>query len=624
MRWRWAPVESQHPQPALGQTVQLRRYRLTRNDLSALAAGNVSPRLAARLLSAELSKHELLFELVRRTASRRGSSADVARVKAATKMLEQIQTRKPKIIETIFTLPQFGAWAADCLLDRTSAAVSREEQGDSSAPFGFGYITAFAAVAALMARHPFELDVPMRSGIVTFPSLGQLHTEDADISGWVKVQFSGDQAMVISRSRTTAFPMAATSPSSSPDSRWVPVSRVNLAARGVTLSLALDAQDPFFDRFGLPLARLSEEDVLAWRKQLADAWKILVRTHRPKAKALAATLTSIVPLDHPSGECPISASSGWASGAIALSLQLDSLSLAETLTHEFHHLVLGAVEDIMPLYSYVDADLYYAPWRDDPRPFRELLQGAYAHLGVVAFWERQREIAKASDYGAAEIEFAYWRKVTLQAVETLNASDALTEAGLVFVSTMRARLASWRIEHVSDHAEAEAEEIIIEHYLRWRLTHLYPDPAAIEKLVRRWSAGLAAPDWFVTPAAVVKPDSLLSTARYGALKARHRDPALFRRYLQVRGKLPEADIAFLKGDYSKAVQGYLSRIRESHDLDAWVGLICVRYREAESDTMKALLKRAEVVASLHYRIREYGNSIPSPDELIEWLAASTE
>ena len=43
---------------------------------------------------------------------------------------------------------------------------------------------------------------------------------------------------------------------------------------------------------------------------------------------------------------PVTATSGWAWGAVLLSLPPDSLAFAEALTHEFHHLVLAAVEDM--------------------------------------------------------------------------------------------------------------------------------------------------------------------------------------------------------------------------------------------------------------------------------------
>ena len=64
--------------------------------------------------------------------------------------------------------------------------------------------------------------------------------------------------------------------------------------------------------------------------------------------------------------------------------------MAETLVHEFQHVKLCGLLDMVPLAA-SGAEKVYAPWRQDPRPAGGLLQGIYAHLGIVRFWQSQRQ-----------------------------------------------------------------------------------------------------------------------------------------------------------------------------------------------------------------------------------------
>ena len=51
-----------------------------------------------------------------------------------------------------------------------------------------------------------------------------------------------------------------------------------------------------------------------------------------------------------------------------MALPADGETLALLLIHEFQHVKLGAVLDLLDLCDPADRRLFYAPWRDDPRP----------------------------------------------------------------------------------------------------------------------------------------------------------------------------------------------------------------------------------------------------------------
>jgi uncharacterized protein len=149
-----------------------------------------------------------------------------------------------------------------------------------------------------------------------------------------------------------------------------------------------------------------------------------------------------------------------------MSLPPDPVTCAVTLAHEIQHLKLGALLDIVTLTLPDDGRRYYAPWRDDPRPVRGLLQGAYAYLGVSGFWRRQRKLPGARQQ--ADVEYTRWRAATALAVGTLQSSGRLTSAGHEFVSEMARTLAPWQDDAVPIQAMTLARRAAEAHLARWQ------------------------------------------------------------------------------------------------------------------------------------------------------------
>src|SRR5262249_53080652 len=133
------------------------------------------------------------------------------------------------------------------------------------------------------------------------------------------------------------------------------------------------------------------------------------------------------------------------------------------------HAKLAALMDLFRLVE-PGGELYYAPWRTDPRPLPALLQGAYAHLGVAGFWRIQRRLeCEAGLARRAEVEFARWRAAAEQATRAILESGRLTSIGSEFVTAMAERLTRWRDEPVPPGAQAEAARLLHDHHARWRV-----------------------------------------------------------------------------------------------------------------------------------------------------------
>ncbi len=582
------------------------------------------------------------------------------------RLLGQIETHSPEIVAKILALPHVGSWAIDCL--RKMPVGNGAEQADAAgrAPLrlDLGYLVAVAAAAALRARHQFDLMVPLRDGVLLLPGLGTARLDSREPWGSARVRLDGNGALASSGASAVALPTGL-DPAVRADPRWLPTPRLRARAGGLALNVALDPLDPFLSRVGEPVAALSTADLAEWELRAGEAWRILVGRHRTAAEVLAAVVSTVVPLAGRTSQ-PTSATSGWAFGVIGLSLPASGLSLAETFVHELHHLVLGAVEDLVPLVDHERDDrLGYAPWRDDPRPAAGLLHGCYAHLGITEFWRRQRHVGGSERRLRGAVEFARWRRATLGTAAALAASSALTAAGARFVAGIQQELTGWQDDILPEEAERLAAEARLDHWVRWRLACARPAAGAIDALARAWQSSDALPRSRIRrsgeeprrpdgPVAAGLAPGGAAVGRAGMpvtieppprgarhppasqeplaplLAARYRDPARLSRLLDtsrdapgqagVRPPVDEADAALLRGDDATAARCYLRRLEYSDDADAWAGLAIVLRRTGPPAPARLLRERPEVAAAVHARLHALIGKPPNVLRLLGWLA----
>lgn len=208
-----------------------------------------------------------------------------------------------------------------------------------------------------------------------------------------------------------------------------------------------------------------------WQTTIAAGWRMLVENHREVAAEVAATHTMLVPLRGAvAGQTSVTVSDAF--GCIAMSLPLNPHATALTLAHELQHAKLSVLMDLFPLVEQGADELFYAPWRDDPRPITGLLHGTYAHFGVAAFWRRQSlQESDLEQARLAEVEFARWGEASREAAHILINSRKLTPIGRRFVTGMLRILKEWRTKEVSSSALAAARRLADEHRERWQRAH---------------------------------------------------------------------------------------------------------------------------------------------------------
>jgi uncharacterized protein len=164
----------------------------------------------------------------------------------------------------------------------------------------------------------------------------------------------------------------------------------------------------------------------------------------------------MVPLSDDESGPGLSATSGTAFGALALTWPSNPGYMAATLVHEFQHSKLSALLDLVPLYDKTAQDVYFAAWKPEPRPFGGLLQGSFAFLAVSEFWW---QLYQAGD-SFAEVQFATLRLQVDDVVKTLEGAPHLYEAGRVFITKMRRALDDQLAVPVGPEAAEQARQTL--------------------------------------------------------------------------------------------------------------------------------------------------------------------
>lgn len=432
-----------------------RRHVVPAAIFAALASGNGGSPAAALLIAGQRSKRMLLHRAVRDHSATAAPELHHELIRGYD-LLTDLQRRFPaaaEAVEHVTAYPAVTAWAAATL----RALVRRDVPLPDP-----GYLSAVAASAAVRAGVDVEIPVPVRRGLVVLPSLGVAQVSPIEHDGTATVRCGRDGAWIDG----TAVTIPANPMQSLP--AWTPLRRVSVSAEGFGLTVVVDDADPLNASAQRDLRQLTTVEAAQWHTALQSAWSLLARHHRDSAAEVAAMLSVLVPLST-MGDRQVSRTSRDAFGAVALSEPLDGTTLAETLIHEAQHLKLGALLDLVPLLDDQGEPRWYAPWRDDPRPLSGLLQGAYAHLGIVRFWRTQRWLEPQSMYG--HVQFARWSEQTRGVVQTLLDSGALTAQGRIFVGRMRTTLAAWLCEPVPGEAIERARASAARHRRAWRQMH---------------------------------------------------------------------------------------------------------------------------------------------------------
>jgi hypothetical protein len=297
--------------------------------------------------------------------------------------------------------------------------------------------------------------------------------------------------------------------------------------------------------------------------------------------------------------------------------------MAETLVHEFQHLKLCGLMDMLPLIE-PDDEKVYAPWREDPRPVDGLLQGVYAHLGIARFWNAQRHVeTEPDDILRAQVLYARWRPTIKLATSTLLKTGSLTPTGARFVNILRKQGQSLGFDSVPAEAREIAREVALDHWLTWQFRHTALDAAGVASLVAAYQRGEPLGD-HTLPEAWIEDDTrkIDSTVRSRLLNMRYLEPRQYR-HLCAAGmpELAEADGLLVGGNASAAVRAYRNGIAAVADPqpDAWIGLALAIHRLSAMPLRQVFATQLPLLFDMHSRLGSQGVR-SDPLDLAAWFA----
>ncbi|MFG2317876.1 aKG-HExxH-type peptide beta-hydroxylase [Streptomyces tendae] len=393
-------------------------YVLPDDVFDALAAGEGDRPAVLLLRRARRSRNLLLLR--RALDGPCGGAAE-----AAAGLLAAVERVAPEAARSVIDGPAFGTWAArtlrDCPAHGRRGCAGRD-------------LAALTVLAAVRAAHPARITVPVRDGRLALPGLGTVTGLGEAPEALVVVEAAADaegtpgtsagNCRVRVRVLTAAGERVLPRDPSRPGHGWQPVAVLDARHRGLTLRVPLETAAP-----ELPALETASAGPAAWRDLLRQAWELLVENHPRRAEELAAGLNGIVPLPAPARGVA-SATSRHAFGTVLTSWPADPERLALTLLHEFQHSKLSALTDLVTLYEPGGGPRLYAPWRPDPRPPGGLLQGIYAHLGDLAFWQER----SGSRHGPAQADAA-WRLAQTRAHVERGLTEAAAHVRLTALGT---------------------------------------------------------------------------------------------------------------------------------------------------------------------------------------------
>jgi HEXXH motif-containing protein len=604
------------------------RHHLSAESFATLARGDGSAEITRDFWVTEESRRLLLVSvLLNEIAARPGILGPLAPVEAVLEILADAQRTAPEAMRDLLMNPGVGSGCAYALRRLRGGA-------RSAAPLDLdlGVVHALALAAAARSGLTWSTRLPLRDGYAMLHTFGLAHFPETGTEATVEASTEGGRIRFHDGRRELLVP----SDGSDSDQRlggpeWWALRRIEAGHEDLRLSVWLDDLDPLRD-LGDPIApaRLDAAGFARWRGLIEDAWDLLCRDYPAEAEAMAGGITSIVPLKHLPGWDTRSASNGEAFGGVMVSEPPDATIMAVSLVHEYQHIKLGALLHLVPLTEPDDGSLYYAPWRDDPRPLGGLIQGIYAFFGIARFWRVRLGTVLGDDREIAAYEYAYALQQTVESVHIGRAASGLTDAGRELLEGLRDQVEEWLakpLEAVEARIDRLARITADSHRIGWRLRHFRPRDEEVIALAGQLERGeLPGPDTLAP--AVIRP--------HPGLRWRQRIPTAARRQLAADGAVQPGNtdpvsvgenalLAQNAPAARKAFTDVLSRLDSNEqayvsddEARAWTGLAMSLEADGDLPAAEALSRRPDLVRAV------YGvpaaRRTTTPVGLARWLA----
>ncbi|MFG2874712.1 aKG-HExxH-type peptide beta-hydroxylase [Streptomyces sp. NPDC048337] len=434
-------------------------HRFPGGLFDAVAAGGGGAEALTLLARAEHSRRLAVMHAA--TTAARGAGGAVAQeAERAWELLVEARRAAPGAVDAALTHPSAGPALFGLL-----ARLARPTQD----PPPVHWFTALAAAAAVRAGLPARVRWRVAGPWVALPSLGRAHVPGLRPGGHaeLRVDAGGRATIGATVAHAARGPVAVPHGPYGTGDRWRGAHL--LATLDTGAELALDTLDPpAFPRAAGRPEGPGPNETRRWAVEARDACRMLRTDHPEVYEELAAGPRLLVPLSG-TGRGVVSGSNAETFGCVALSPPPTTAKFAVTLAHEMQHNKLAGMLHLFDLFEAGGEELYYAPWRPDPRPLLGLFHGAYAHMGVAQFWGRHSGTEPDPALRAnAHIQFARWRSAAREATLVLLGSGRLTALGERFAGRMLETLDALCRAPVPAPAVRHAESAARAHRTAWQ------------------------------------------------------------------------------------------------------------------------------------------------------------
>ncbi|MGY6018452.1 HEXXH motif domain-containing protein [Streptomyces spinosirectus] len=610
-------------------------HRLTPRQFESLTQAGGDEDALDELVRAEHSHRVLLLDVLMDTLAPLDRVAGpLPSPGRAWDLLAAAQRHAPEAVQELLDLPETGLWAGQ-LLNR----LCRPRPHELPLWADVGHLHCLAATAALRAGLEFSFTLPCLAGRVDLPGLGQAGLWARTTQDVAVLAVRGGTATVTSSTGSVRVPdePARSGPG------WLPLHRAEVCLPGAA-PLRIFIDDLGRHRIASPpigaARRLSREETAGLTQLVQSGCEVLVDADPTSAATVATLLRTVQPMSAHEAFRVRSASSGHGVGGLALSRPESGLACAATLVHELQHSKLNALSHLFPLVEERpdSGRLYYAPWRDDPRPLSGMLQGIYAFTGVARFWHGRTQLREGERDRLAWFEFALWHGQLAHVLPQVAVDPELTPAGLRLIEGVRGTVAGWSAVSPGGGAAREAvrlaRRLAADHRVLWRLHHVRPLAEDVERLAGAWLGGAEA---------------TLPTRRQ-SLRAERRQRHLDTRAVLARlalvdpvalDKLREnadedgvpgvtgatlADLAWAAGAPGTAEQHYRHTLAEGSAAPAaWAGLRLVLEDTGHAPlALRALTAVPEVVSAVAHHLHRQTGTPADPVELAQWAGRAID
>ncbi|MFF4796941.1 HEXXH motif-containing putative peptide modification protein [Streptomyces sp. NPDC001351] len=620
--------------PAAGEAEPL--HGLTPRQFESLTHGEGDADALAELVRAEHSHRLLLLDVLMDALTPLAGAATgpLPAPRRAWDLLAAAQRRAPTAVRELLDLPETGLWAAQ-LLNR----LCRPRPHELPLWADVGHLHCLAAAAALRAGLDFSFPLPCVAGRVELPALGQVR---------LPARAAQEVAVLAARAGT----VTVTAPHgivrlpddpSRPAPGWLPLHHAELRLPGTApVRLAFDDLGPhrIAPRPTGAARRLGRRTATRLTRLVQGGARLVAEADPASAATLTALLRTIQPMPAYELFRVRSATSGHGVGGLALSLPESELACAAALVHELQHSKLDAFAHLFPLTEEKPGPgrLYYAPWRDDPRPLAGMLQGIYAFTGVARFWRGRTRLPGGAHDQLAWLEFSLWRGQLAQVVPRIATDPELTGAGRSLLDGVHATVSGWSAEAPGETAAREAvrlaARLAADHRALWRLHHVRPFPEDVEALAAAWPTddGTTLPDrrqgvrasrrqWHLDTRAVLARMALADPVALDKL----RDTADEDGVPGVTGAVL-ADLVWATGDPATAEHHYRLSLTEAPTAPAaWAGLrLTLEETGRAPSALRALTAAPELVRALARHLHARVERQVDPVELAAWVGRAVD